>query len=72
MHDQFDWQLWVTASGSPLPRKLVVTFKSEPGSPQYTAIFKDWDFVLETPDSLFEFQPPPGTRKIDLTVPGPR
>ena len=72
VHDQFDWQLWVTASGRPLPRKLVVTFKSEPGNPQYTAILKDWDFALEAPDSLFEFQPPPGARKIDLTVPGPR
>ncbi len=67
--DLLDFQIWVEAGDKPLPRKLVITYKQEPGMPQYTALFTRWNLELETPDSLFEFEIPQGARKIDWSVP---
>ena len=67
--DLLDFQIWLEAAENPLPRKLVITYKQEPGMPQYTAVFTRWNLEMETLDSLFEFQIPAGARKIDWTVP---
>ena len=37
-----DWQLWVSESGGSLPCKLLITYKTIPGAPQYTARFENW------------------------------
>ena len=67
--EDLDWQLWVEASSTPVPRKLVIVYKQEPGIPQYSAVISEWDFTMATPDELFEFSRPEGARQIDLTVP---
>jgi len=64
-----DLQLWVDASSTPVPRKLVIVYKREPGIPQYAAVISDWDFTVATPDELFEFHPPEGAREINMSVP---
>src|SRR6266705_5513326 len=61
-----DWQVWIQSGPRPVPRKFVVTYKDEPGSPQYTAIFSNWDFSTQLPDFVFKFEPPPGASKIDV------
>jgi len=66
--EDLDWQLWVEASSTPVPRKMVIVYKQEPGIPQYAAVISEWDFTIETPDELFQFSPPEGARKLDLTV----
>ncbi len=65
--DDLDWQLWVEASSTPVPRKLVIVYKLEPGIPQYAAVISEWDFTIETPDELFQFSPPEGAQQIDMT-----
>ena len=67
--DDLDWQLWVEASGTPVPRKIVIVYKQEPGIPQYAAVFSEWDFNVATPDELFEFSRPEGARQLDMGVP---
>jgi len=67
--DDLDWQLWVEASSTPVPRKIVIVYKQEPGIPQYAAVFSEWNFTVSTPDELFEFHPPEGARKLDMGVP---
>ena len=67
--DDLDWQLWVEASSTPVPRKLVIVYKQEPGIPQYAAVISEWDFTVATPEELFEFLPPEGAREIDMSVP---
>ena len=66
--DHLDWQLWVEASSTPVPRKLVIVYKLEPGIPQYAAVISEWDFTIETPDELFQFTPPEGAQQIDMTL----
>jgi hypothetical protein len=62
--DNIDWQLWIENGPRPVPRKFVITYKDEADSPQYTAIFSNWDFTTKLPDFVFKFEPPPGASKI--------
>jgi hypothetical protein len=61
-----DWQVWIENGAKPVPRKFVITYKDEPGSPQFTALFSNWDFETKLPDFVFKFEPPPGASKIKV------
>ena len=61
-----DWQIWIEEGARPVPRKLVITYKDEEASPQYTAILSNWDFETKLPDFVFTFEPPSGAMKIDV------
>ncbi len=61
-----DWQIWIEDGVKPVPRKIVITYKDEEGTPEYTAIFSHWDFQTKLPDFVFTFEPPPGASKIDV------
>jgi len=50
---EVDVQVWVAAEGPPLPRKLVIVFKREPGSPQWAAALMDWDLEASIPPQRF-------------------
>lgn len=64
--DHIDWQIWIEDGAKPVPRKIVITYKDEEGSPQYTAILSNWDFQTKLPDSAFKFDPPAGAKKISV------
>lgn len=66
IQNTIDWQLWIEIGYRPVPRKAVITYKQQPGAPQYTALLSDWDFTSPLPDSLFKFQPPEGAEQIDI------
>ena len=59
-----DWQLWIEDGRAPLPRKLVITYKTLPGSPQFVATLSDWDFTTRLPDGLFAAELPPGAVRL--------
>jgi hypothetical protein len=61
-----DWQIWIEDGAKPVPRKIVFTYRDEEGSPEFTAIFSDWDFDTKLPDFLFTFEPPAGVSKITV------
>jgi len=61
-----DWQLWVATGPQPLPHKLSITYKDEEGSPRFTAAFSGWDTTGAFPDSMFEFEPGPGTSEMEF------
>jgi len=58
------YQLWIEAGDKPVLRKMVVTKKKLPGSPQWTAYLSDWNFSPAFADNLFAFVPPAGAQKI--------
>ena len=64
--DNIDWQVWIENGARPVPRKFLITYKDELDSPQYTAIFSNWDFATKLPDFVFKFEPPPGASKIKV------
>lgn len=59
-----DMQVWVAKNGDPLPQRVVITYKSEDGQPQFQAQFSDWDLAPEVSDTLFAFTPPQDARKV--------
>ncbi len=61
-----DWQVWIEDGPEPVPRKFVITYKDEADSPQFTAIFSNWNFTAKLPDFVFKFEPPPGASKIKV------
>lgn len=61
-----DWQVWIETSTRPVPKKFLITYKDEPDSPQFTAIFSHWDFNTALPDFVFKFEPPSGATQISV------
>lgn len=60
-----DWQIWIQRGDTPLPRKLVITTKNEPGQPQHTVLMR-WDLTAPATDRQFAFTPPKDARRIEL------
>ncbi len=48
-----DWQVWIEDGNQMVPRKLTITYKNEPESPQYIAVLSEWDLNARLPDALF-------------------
>ena len=42
-----DWQIWIDAGTEPLPRKLVITYKTEDEVPQYSVTIRKWNLAGE-------------------------
>ena len=59
-------ELWVAKSEQSLPRRLIVTYRTLPGQPNFIAEFSDWNFNVQTPDADFAFQPPSGATQVEL------
>ncbi len=61
-----DWEIWIEDGTQWVPRKLVITYKTLPGAPQFEAVLSDWDLVTHTPDALFTPALPPGASRIEF------
>jgi len=61
-----DWQIWISEGDKKLPCKLVITYKTVVGSPQFTAVFSDWKLNEKIDDSMFKPKLPKGASKIDF------
>jgi hypothetical protein len=64
--EKVNWQIWIEQGARPVPRKIVITYKDEEGSPEYTAILSNWDFQTKLPDFVFAFEPPAGAARISV------
>jgi len=61
-----DWQIWIDAGPDPLPRKLVITYKTEDEVPQYSVTIRKWNVKADLPDALFRFVPPAGAKRVEI------
>ncbi len=61
-----DWQIWIQNGDHPLPRKLVITTRTDEARPQHTAVF-NWNLAPSFSDASFTFNPPPGAGKVVLS-----
>jgi hypothetical protein len=66
--ENIDWQVWIQDGPQPLIRKFVITHKNEPGSPEFTALIREWNLTARISDADFVFEPPPGTLKIQMSA----
>lgn len=67
---EIDWQIWVEDGTQFVPRKVVITYLSQPGSPQFQAVFSHWKFHQRLADALFVPALPGDAMKVDF-VPSP-
>jgi hypothetical protein len=61
-----NFQFWINNDAYSLPARFVITYKNQPGQPQYQATFSDWQVNPSLPLAMFDFQPPPNAKKIRL------
>ena len=61
-----DWQLWIDAGREPLPRKLVISYKTEDEVPQYSVTIRTWNLDARLPEALFRFTPPEGAKRVEI------
>ena len=63
----FDWQIWITVGGKPLPRKLVITNRADEARPQSVSLI-EWDMKAVAASSAYTFKPPKGAKAIDMVA----
>lgn len=62
--NQIDWQIWIAAGPQPVPCKLLITYLTRPGKPQFSAVLTDWDFAPRIAPAAFAAELQPGAQKI--------
>jgi hypothetical protein len=62
--DTVDFQVWVRASGAPLPLRVVITYKDAPGQPDFRANFADWNTRPAITSTTFRLEPPRGAQRV--------
>jgi hypothetical protein len=65
--ENVDVQLWID-NVVPVLRRIVLTYKKQPGTPKFAVTFTDWDFNATLPDSVFAFDPPPGANRVEFEI----
>lgn len=59
-------ELWLEDNDKALPRRLIVTYRSLPGEPNFIAEMSDWDFTIHPSDTDFKVEPPQGAERLEL------
>ena len=62
---KIDWQIWITAGGKPLPRKIVITSRADEARPQSVHLI-DWNLKPAFSDTTFRFTPPQGATRVEI------
>lgn len=52
-HPNVAFSVWIPVSGDPLPRKLVINYKTRRGQPATSILFKDWNLSPQMNDEMF-------------------
>jgi hypothetical protein len=63
---EIDFQVWLDRSARPVPRKIVINYRSEPGSPEYIAVLSNWKFPGQIPASQFRYRLPRDAKRIEF------
>jgi hypothetical protein len=61
--DDIDWQIWIQRGDHPLPRRLVITTRTDEARPQHTVTYS-WNLAPSFNDAAFTFDPPPSAQRI--------
>lgn len=61
---QVDWQIWIAASGDPLPCQLEITSKGQSGPLTSRVAFADWNLAAPVPEGAFAPKVPDGFERI--------
>ncbi len=62
-----DWQIWISTGSQPLPRKVVITNRTDDARPQSVSLIT-WNLKPTFKDSSFSFVPPKGVTKAEIVA----
>ncbi len=65
-----DYQVWI--GKDMLPTRMILTYKNEPGQPQFQAVFSSWNLTSRINESTFTFTPAKGAERIPTLLPASR
>lgn len=63
-----DFQAWIQQGDKPLLLRVVITYKQDPGAPQFWAQISDWNFKPAFPKNHFTFTPPGDANQIQFAA----
>ena len=63
-----DLQVWVSDGPRPLPMRIVLTYKMDPGQPQFWANLTDWNIHPKITAPMFEFHRPKDAHQVVFAV----
>lgn len=61
-----DWQIWIEAGDTPLPRRYVITSIDVDQAPQFELMMSNWSTDPVFTADHFQFTPPPGAKAIEF------
>ncbi len=61
-----DWQIWIDAGQTPLPRKFVITYKQELGQPGYSVTVDRWNLKPAFADDRFDPDLPADAEQVHI------
>lgn len=61
-----DVQFWISSDAYNLPARFSIAYKAKEGTPQYLALFSDWNINPHLPAAMFDFTPPPGATQLRI------
>jgi hypothetical protein len=61
--EDIDWQIWVQRGDYPLPRKIVITTRTDEARPQHSAIYA-WNLAPSYNESAFKFVAPADAHRV--------
>lgn len=67
-----DFQMWIADADAPLLQRIVITYRSAPGQPQYRATLSDWNLAPDVQDATFAPKPPDGAQRVAFAAELPR
>jgi len=59
-------QLWIEKGSTPVPRRIVVTYRNVEGQPQFRAQFSEWEFSPDLSTTVFSFSPPAHAQRVEF------
>jgi hypothetical protein len=64
--EYIDWQIWIDAGESPVPRKILIIHTSDPGQPRYCITLKNWNLRANLPEKGFQANLPSRAKSVPL------
>ena len=61
-----DWQIWIEADATPVPRRFVIDYVAEESQPQFMAQLDAWSLDGELEDFHFTAAMPEGVKQIEF------
>jgi len=68
-NEHTDVQFWIEQGDEPLLRRVVITYRDEPGAPSFAADLGDWKLDAKSSDKDFRYAPPKDAERIRFAVP---